>query len=77
MRIRDRIALAWRGYWAEMRHELGQHWLETREEWRDFLAGWREARHWDLIIKRRITGKQAPTRKDVRRAVREYRKEER
>ena len=75
MRIRDRVALAWRGYWAEMRHEFRQDWLETREEWRDHLAEWRECRHWDLIVKRKITGKQDPTRKDVRQAVREYRKE--
>lgn len=75
MRIRDRIAIAWRGYWAEQHEEFRQMWLETREEHRDFQAAWREARHWDLIIKRKITGKQDPTRKDVRRAVREYRKD--
>jgi hypothetical protein len=75
MRIRDRIGLAVRGYFAEIRHEARQLWLESREDHRDFVAQWREARHWDLIIKRKITGKQDPTRADVRRAVREYRKE--
>ena len=77
MRIRDRIALAWRGYRAEQRHEFRQMWLEMREEHRDFQAERREARHWDLIIRRKITGKQDPTRKDVRRVMREYRKRER
>ena len=75
MRIRDRIALAWRGYWAEMREEFRQDWEATREEHRTWLAEWREARHWDLVIKRKITGLQSPTRKDVRRAMRQYRKE--
>jgi len=77
MRIRDRIALAWRGYWAEQHEQFRQLWLETREEQRDFQAECRERRQWELVIKRRITGKQDPTRKDVRRAVREYRKEQR
>ena len=75
MRIRDRIGLAVRGYFAEIRHVASQEWQRTREEHRDFVAEMREARHWDLLIRRRITGKQAPTRKDVRRAVREYRKD--
>jgi hypothetical protein len=77
MRIRDRVAIAVTGYFAEIRHEAREFWLETREEHRDFIAEWRECRHWDLVIRRKITGKQDPTRKDVRRAVRAYRKEER
>ena len=77
MRIRDRIALAWRGYWAEQHEQLRQMWLETREERRDFQAERRETSHWDLVIRRKITGKQDPARKDVRRAMREYRKEKR
>jgi len=75
MRNCDRIAVAWRGYWAEYRHESRRAWLAAREEWRDTIAAINEARHWDLIIRRKITGKQDPTRKDVRRAAREYRKE--
>ena len=35
-----------------------------------------ESRHWDLIIRRKITGKQDPTRKDVRQAVREHRRQQ-
>lgn len=77
MRLRDRIALAWRGYWAEGRHEWDEAGRVMREDWREFRARWNEARHWDLIIKRKITGKQSPTRKDVRRAARRYRKEQR
>jgi hypothetical protein len=76
MRARDRIAIAWRGYWAEQYEQFRQMCLETREEFRDFQAQWREARHWELILKRRITGKESPTRKDVRRAVREYNERE-
>jgi hypothetical protein len=76
MRIRDRIALAWRGYWAESCHEALQPWRAAREDWREFRAEMNEARHWDLIIRRKITGKQDPTRKDVRRAMRDYRRDE-
>ncbi len=74
MRTRDRIALAVRGYFAEGRHETRQAWLYLREDWLEAQAAIRESRHWDLIIRRKITGKQFPTRKDVRRAVREHRK---
>ena len=76
MRIRDRIVLAWRGYWAEISEEFRQGWEGTREEYREFRATLNETRHWDLIIRRKITGLESPTRKDVRRAVRQYRKEE-
>lgn len=76
MRIRDRMGLAVRGYFAEMRHQFRQDWEATREEHRTFVAQMREARHWDLIIRRKITGLQSPTRKDVRRAVREYKREQ-
>lgn len=77
MRIRDRIALAWRGYWAEFCHEARRAWLQAREENREATAAIREARHWNLVVRRKITGKQDPTRKDVRRAVREHRREQR
>lgn len=77
MRIRDRIALAWRGYWAEMRHDFQQETERTREEWRTWQAQWREAAHWRLMLNRKITGLDSPARKDVRRAVREYRKDQR
>lgn len=77
MRIRDRISLAWRGYWAEIREESRQEALRIREEWRTWQAGWREARHWDLVTRRKITGLDSPARKDVRRAMREYRKSQR
>jgi len=77
MRMRDRAAIAWRGYWAEWRHEFRDGWERIREEFRDMQAIVREARHWDLIIRRKITGKQDPARKDMRRARREYRKEQR
>lgn len=77
VRIRDRIGIAVRGYFAEFRHDVARAVAELREEHRDLVAEIRETRHWDLIIRRKITGKQDPTRKDVRRVMRQYRKERR
>ena len=78
MMIRDRIALAWRGYWVSEWHSFQRDvLLQIREDHRDFVAQARENRHWDLILKQRITGKQSPTRKEVRRAVREWEEEQR
>jgi hypothetical protein len=77
MLIRDRIALAWRGYWAEMCHEFRQEAERMREENRDFQAQWREQRQWDLMLKRKVTGLENPTRKDVRAAMREHRRSRR
>lgn len=77
MRIRDRIGLGVRGYFAEIRHQFRQDWDQTREDHRDFVAQAREIRQLRLALRQRITGKRDPTRKDVRRVVREYRKEQR
>lgn len=77
MLIRDRIALAWRGYRAETCHEFRQEAERFREEWRDFQAEWREVRHWDLIVRRKITGLENPARKDVRQAMREHKRSQR
>lgn len=72
------------GFWAEVRRDYRQlwpqvreDWLRMREEWREMRAEINEARHWDLRLRQEITGKQSPTRNDVRRAVREHRREQR
>lgn len=84
MRTRDRTASRWRGYWAELRHDYRQmipgmreSWHQAQEEWRETQAAIREARHWDWRLRQKITGLQAPTRKDVRQAVRAQRRQER
>ena len=77
MRVRDRMALAWRGYWAEQRHEFRQMALLTREDWWDFLAEWRQRKHLQQVIRRKITGLENPTRRDVRRVEREWKRSQR
>ena len=77
MRLWDRMALAWRGYWAETAQVWAEESERCREEWRTFRAERNEVKHWDLVIRRKITGLDSPTRKDVRRVEREYKRSQR
>jgi hypothetical protein len=71
MRRRDRASLAVRGYFTEMRHEFSemrQVWAQIRAEWRELIAMIRAQREHVREMRRVMTGKAEPTRREVRRA---------
>ena len=74
MRLRDRIGLALRGYFAEMRHQFAESWADLRSEREETKAAIREHRQHTRRLKQLLTGKPNPTRRDVRKATRAWKR---
>jgi hypothetical protein len=77
MRVRDRIDLAVRGYFAEYADLFRQMREQFQDDWHGTVAEHRQRKQLILAIRRKITGMQAPTRKDERRVMRGWEKEQR